>query len=327
MISGTGSPWLEYTDLFVNHNKTKNQSMKSYVRNNKTFLLYFYKLLEYQLNMYEWVNVPKEIDVRYMEIVLVMRGAGVFFKDDITDKYIFVDVALNGKINMYHQPVNYRAYSFNLDVPLNIDNSVICYNNFLRMPSMFELEEFAERIADIQRTIDINLQHHKMPIAFASSPKNKLSFKNLWLKITSNEPYVMVDKELTGDLNSGIVHSEVPYIIDKLQQQKMETWNEAMTYIGLDNANTNKKERMISDEVNSNNSQIEASRYQALNARREFCKLVNEMFGLNMWVKFRYNQDKTNSESEKENPVPIEEEKETLKDVNIKDDKEVVEDE
>lgn len=60
-----------------------------------------------------------------------------------------------------------------------------------------------------------------------------------------------------------------------------------MTYLGISNINVQKKERLITDEVTRNQGGTIASRYSRLNARREACKKINEMFGLDIWCDYR----------------------------------------
>ena len=64
-----------------------------------------------------------------------------------------------------------------------------------------------------------------------------------------------------------------------------------MTFLGVGNAKQDKKERLVADEVNANNEQIETSRYSMLQARQDACKQINEMFGLNVSVDFKLRLD------------------------------------
>ena len=68
---------------------------------------------------------------------------------------------------------------------------------------------------------------------------------------------------------------------------KTQLWNECLTYLGISNLNIQKKERLVSDEVTRNQGGTIASRYSRLNARRQACAKINNMFGLNIEVNYR----------------------------------------
>ena len=78
-------------------------------------------------------------------------------------------------------------------------------------------------------------------------------------------------------------------------QLKFELLNEVRTFLGINNSNTNKKERLITDEVNSNNQEIMAQREALLLQRKIACDKINSMFGLNISCSFRIkDQDFSN---------------------------------
>ena len=81
-------------------------------------------------------------------------------------------------------------------------------------------------------------------------------------------------------------------------------WNEALTYLGISNINTSKKERMITDEVTRNQGGVVASRYSRLESRRQACRQINNMFGLEIWCDYREDfqdiQEQINKNEEEE---------------------------
>ena len=94
------------------------------------------------------------------------------------------------------------------------------------------------------------------------------------------------------------------YVADKLYQLKTQIWNEALTYLGISNINITKKERLITDEVTRNQGGTIASRYSRLQSRREACKKINGMFGLDIWCDYREDFQKIDTEGDAINGDP-----------------------
>jgi hypothetical protein len=106
------------------------------------------------------------------------------------------------------------------------------------------------------------------------------------MKWDGNEPVIFGDKDL--DLKSlQVLKTDAPYVGKDLYELKNEIWNEALTYLGISNTNTTKKERLIQDEVIRNMGGVIASRYSRLEARREAVDKINDMFGTDIEVNYR----------------------------------------
>ena len=98
-----------------------------------------------------------------------------------------------------------------------------------------------------------------------------------------NEPVIYADKNL--DLNQiQILDLRPPVVFPQLQIQKHAVWNECMTFLGINNANQDKRERVVTDEVQANDEQVKASEDVMLKAREKACELINEMFDTDIKV-------------------------------------------
>ena len=110
--------------------------------------------------------------------------------------------------------------------------------------------------------------------------------QNVYQKYEGNEPVIYGVKNLMPD-DIQVLKTDAPFVSDKLQILKRQIWNEALTYLGIENANTEKRERLVTDEISSNLGGVSAQRFTRLNARKDACKKINKMFGLNIDVEFR----------------------------------------
>lgn len=262
------------------------QFWESASMNNATFTQYYNRLVELAVSMFEWKNVPDTIDVRYLELALFADGKAVFFYDDVLG-YLCLRAAIGGQLTVYRVPINRRAYASNgYNKDLNDKNSVIIWNNFLRTPSSLDTEMFSRRLYNLDRAIDVNANAQKTPVLITCEDSQVLTMKNLYMKYDGNAPVIYGDKNLNPN-SLRVLSTGAPYVADRLYQLKTQIWNEALTYLGISNLNVNKKERLISDEVQRQQGGTLASRYSRLEARKQACKEINAMFGLDMDVDYR----------------------------------------
>ena len=254
--------------------------------NNRTYLQYYNRLTELAISMFEWKNLPETVDPRYLEMCLFSDGMCVFFNDEVLG-FLALQVAIGGQLNVYRIPIERRAYASNgYQMNLTEENSVIIFNNYLHTNSMLDVEMFSKRLYNLDRAIDVNANAQKTPILIQCDESQRMTMKNLYKQYEGNEPFIFGSKAL--DVNGlKVLQTGATYVADKLYELKVQYWNEALTYLGISNINTTKKERMITDEVTRNQGGVVASRYSRLESRRQACKQINNMFGLDIWCDYR----------------------------------------
>lgn len=266
--------------------KGRKAQTEAFLQNQRTYLQYVNRLTELSISMFDWKNLPETIDARFLELALFNDGMAVFFKDEVMG-YLGLQVMIGGTLDVYRIPITRTAFAQNgYQMKLDQSNSVIIFNNMLHTNSILDVQEMSKRLYEIQRTIDVNVIQQKTPKIITCTENQRLVMKNLYAQYMGNEPFIFGDKNL--DL-SGIKTFDTtsPYVADKLYDLKTQYWNEALTYLGISNVNTVKKERMITDEVQRNLGGTIASRYSRLFMRQQACEQINKMFGLNISVDYR----------------------------------------
>lgn len=269
------------------------------ILNRRTYNDYINRLTEIAINVYEWHNLPETVDERFLELALFSNGTAVFFEDDVAG-YLALQTMYGGQLDVYRIPDMRTAYAVNgYNRKLSAENSVLIFNNYMRSPSLATIELFSRRLAELERTIDVNVKSQKTPVLVKCDEKQRLTLKNLYAKYDGNAPVIFGEKDV--DL-SGVtaINTNAPYVADKLQILKKQIWNEALTYLGVESANTEKKERLVTDEVTSNLGNVETQRYIKLNARRQACRKINTMFGLDISVDFRSNTTTIDTSEERD---------------------------
>lgn len=303
--------------------RRKTNFSDSLFQNNNQYGMYLERLTELAISMFEWKNLPDSCDERFLELTLFTNGYAVFFKDEDlsntglsdtdTGSYLALPVATNGRWNVYNIPTKRRAYASNgYNKNLDINNSVVIYNNLLHTNSINISRTYARRLYNLDRIVDVNANAQKTPVLILANEQQRLTMLQVYQKWDGNEPVIFGDRDLDMKLVQAL-RTDAPYIADKIQALKTELWNEALTYLGISNISFQKKERMISDEVLRNQGGTIASRYSRLNARRKSADQINKMFGLNIEVDFREDyreaddeimfQGQTGSEHDKKGAV------------------------
>lgn len=250
------------------------------------FTFYFDRLNEIAISSIEWDGAPETVDQRFLEVNLFEKGMSVFFKDEVLG-YLALPTATRGRWNVYNVPTRNRAYASNgYQKNLNIKNSVIIYNDMLRHNSIRTCRRFAKRLADLENTIDVNVRVMKTPILITCSENERLSMENLYKEYDGNTPVIYGNKQLNPNALQ-VLRTDAPYLADKLYDLKVNIWNEALTYLGIPNVSMQKRERMITDEVQRAQGGTMASRNSRLYARQQAAEQINDLFGLDIWPKFR----------------------------------------
>lgn len=258
------------------------------ILNDLIYRDYLERLQAICMSMFKWDNLPDTIDERFLEVTLMLKGHALFFEDEVLG-YLTLPSTVGGNFNEYMVPKVRRAFASNgYNKQRTIKNSVLIYNNPQRTGTYTTLAIYAKRLADIDRTIDINLMAQKTPFIIETNDEAKLSANIVAKKINDNVPYIFVDSSVVGTIEGVKAHNiTAPYVGAELSQLKYQVWNEVLTFLGVENTNTEKRERLITDEVTSGLGDVEANRFVKLNVRKQAAKQINEMFGLNIEVNYR----------------------------------------
>lgn len=279
----------------MGRNKNNREFWESGVENNWAYKYYYNRLTELSISSFKWNNLPETVDSRFMELTLFKYGQAVFFEDEVMG-YLCLTNTLNGNWNIYNIPINRRAYATNgYNKKLDIDNSVVIYNNLLHLNTSNQVRYYANRLAQMDRIIDVNIMAQKTPILIKCDESERLTMQNLYLKYTGDQPFIWGDKSLSSTPLE-VLSTGAPYVAENIYNLKEKIWNEALTCLGISNVSITKKERLITDEVDRHMGGVIASRYSRLNARQQACEQINDMFGLNIDVEFQENVDDSDDE-------------------------------
>ena len=265
--------------------------------NNATFNDYLNRFKRIALSMFEWVNLPSSMDARYLEKCLFYNGQAALLKDK-TYGFINTKAAANGYVNIYGLPTKINCFSYSYQsirtlytglnenlTPAQMEyqknnECILVMNNEDRLPTAGSLELFAWRLYNADRTCDVNITAQKTPVLIVTDEKQRLTMMQMYNQYNGNQPFIFGDKNLLTDgMKLEAIRTESPYIVDKITDYKKEIWNEALTFLGINNIARDKKERLTENESSENNELVNLNLQAMLIPRIRACKQFNEKFG------------------------------------------------
>ena len=161
------------------------------------------------------------------------------------------------------------------------------FDNVEREPVLINLALIANRLADMVIAIQANVKKQKTPYLITADQDTLLSINNILRDINANLPEVIAKKGFSKE-DISVWNLSAPLIVKDIREEFNACFNEGLTYIGIPNVQMQKRERMISDEVNRSLGGVEANSYRRYQARLNAVKKINKMFDLDITVKNRF---------------------------------------
>lgn len=247
---------------------------------------YYQWLFRLSATLFEWQGLPDTVSERYIEMMLNADGRVLFIKPDGLEPIVVKATETN--LNVYGDG---RKYQIATPVPISPnqytdENAVMIYNDDFKLGMLNPLSIYAKRLADNEKIRNVNQSQLLTPTIIPLEERNRLSFQNALKKIADGAITIFTGKNIDFTQVKAL-DLGAKYYLDKLQEDKQKIWNEALTYIGVENNNNQKRERNITTEIESNNMQTILSAHARLKQRQLACEKINKMFGLSISVDFR----------------------------------------
>ena len=266
--------------------KKLNETDLAMLINNRTMIDYLDRFRMLATSLFTWENLDKYAGTgasRFLEQSLYENGRACFVKDSELG-YLALRVNRSDKLNIYMLPTRVMAWSIGYNKDYDFDDVVYIMNNELMKPTMAIVELFANRLYETERTIDTNLIAQKTPVLIEGDTKTILTLKNVYMQYSGNTPFIFGNKQFDIANKLNVLKTDAPFIIDKLDIHKHQIFNEALTVLGINNANTDKRERLITDEVQSNDQLINYYLNCFYKTRKKACDEINEKYGLDIKI-------------------------------------------
>lgn len=265
-----------------------------FISDEKTSLenLYLSYLFNISLNMFEYSDMPKSVDTFYLEFIMQTRGLCIIIDDERFGPTA-LECTIGGKLNHYYMPTAYRGVdpTGELTGTYNAEDVVLFKNSPLYAPLVQQLQYYAKQLALSSETINVNLDAQWTPYIIQGDKRMLNQFNNFMKKVRRGVRAIFTAKNLDLMSMLQVLPTQAPFVAMDVNDVKQTILRECMTFLGIDNANQDKRERVQSAEVYANNTQIIASRNIWLAERQKAVNAFNQKFGTNVKVSFRAYND------------------------------------
>ena len=209
-----------------------------------------------------------------------MKSKPEYFSDTIELGYAdaaFIDY------NIYNRPIscnliNLRGSPYIPGKEMIINKDVVLITATHTLDPLYSLlAPFIDRVIDIEMTLRANLKGAKLTRLIEVTDDSKLSAEDLGAQLDDDDPAIFVNSGMADALRD--IGGATVTLIDTLYKYKKDVENEILTILGINNTPFEKKERLVTDEVNSNNELIESNGGVMDDCLKESCDLIKEVFG------------------------------------------------
>lgn len=261
------------------------KTINSQLSNFKTYDMYRRQLLTLAENVFEFEGLPEFIDTAYVNKNLLRKGSIAFFVDEVMGLLALPYFNLS-TLDVYGRPQRIQVMAQNgYRRNLNSNEFVIMYDNNGRYPLWLDILQYAERLGQVTRTIDINVAQQKTPRFWKTKQEKLKTIEDIINNVDAYENLVLAYESIDLD-DTSLVLSPAPYVADKLDLEKDKIWNEFLRLIGIANLSFQKKERNISDEINAMQGGTVASRFSRFEPRKKACEEIKQKFKIDIKVKY-----------------------------------------
>lgn len=273
-----GNGFNELVRGFFHHNPKSVNDMT-----NNSFFYYQVQLMTKLKSVLTVSGYPSNWNIDNMWDILLPNGYIPIVKTDIGT------LALEGSYygqNMYYMPTNVLV---NNPVLREIDEKIgekgellyinYEYKNFQGVMSL--INRYAVLLANIDCSLNVSLYNSRLAHVFEAETDAQLkSLQKMYDDVSRGNPAVFLKKGMKNigkdNDSSYFLNVKNTYIGNDLLITKRIIMNEFLTEIGINNANTDKRERLNSDEVNVNNSEVRCTIVRFIDTLNECARKINE---------------------------------------------------
>ena len=272
-------------------NLLKTNPKEVYGTSNSSFSFYYRQLYMKLFSIYRFKELPEIQDKDFLQETLFREGVMCAFTPNNSAGPILLNGSATG-YNMFYHPSQFIIanpvlgnYTLNIGVDCELLDLGHCAGDFYSFEPL--VVRYATLLASIDGSLNMTLMNSRVAQVFTSDSNATLkTMQKIYDDVSEGKPAVFVAKGLRDDIEMKPYFNNVKntYIGTELLQDRQTIMNQFLTEIGINNANTQKRERLITAEADSNQGEVKAIVDEVLDRMNICFGKINAMFGTNMSV-------------------------------------------
>lgn len=243
---------------------------------------YFYNIY---LSRFTW-QLPEEIVPQVLEDYLFWEGSALFTKNDTGNFFAVTHYAGYGMTDIYGFSNDRMGIAKQYVLFRDKQDSVLIRDSYTGYPMAKVIEIFANSLADMRITRDINVMAMRTPFILTGNSKQSKTLNEVFNSIYQGIPYIPLDKESVKPEDIDVLSVNASPIFSDLSNEMRQEIVSCLNILGVFATHSTKKERQNTAESVGVAGETEINRNGATDIRKRAASQINRMFGLNVTVEF-----------------------------------------
>lgn len=259
------------------------------------FNSFYFELLDKALSLFEWKNLPENIDSDMIEFFLLTRGHIAFFKsedklhatfgtpsDTLDENYTFTKYLITN-------PYISGGETFNLTVG---SDCIVVYNTPCDKVSITKsifnrsLRRTAGILADNISSLNcLQINSRVQTMVTADNSNIAKSAETVLKEMYEGKPYKVITNNLANNITIENKNNTNSNTFSELINLNNYMYAQYLHSIGIKSNESAKKERLITAEIDENDTECQINLNQMLKSRKKAVEKINKLFDTNIEVK------------------------------------------
>lgn len=273
---------------YCNYNQLAYYLDKQGISNNTAFIRWLKDIINVKLGLFMYDNLPNGLDSQIIENALLFNNFLCFYNDVNLGGLILCRYVCDSAYNMYWLPKRVNLLTLSgVTIKNNVpyEDIIPCRDNALDIIPFITLNGWVDKIIEIEKTIDSNIRIARFPLILKGTKQESAQLKQLIKKMYQCESIVIASSDIANRLESNDIKLSIT--IDTLYNLLSNYKNQALASIGIYGI-VNKKERLVTEEMNSQQEYIDFVYQEMVEQRNDFINKINSKWGYNIKLKELY---------------------------------------